>query len=118
MERYAWGDDTAFAIVYGNGRAEALRVPPPADVRETARAEDVLQQTMMHIHRARASFIPGAEVTPWAFAIARRLLVDSVRRGRRELLTPDGEPDPGASAEPGRRRPGRTGARAGGAPPA
>ena len=39
-------------------------------------------------------------MTPWAFAIARRLLVDSVRRGRREALGVEGEPDPGASHEP------------------
>jgi RNA polymerase sigma-70 factor (ECF subfamily) len=55
---------------------------------------------MLNIHRARASFIPGAEVTPWAFAIARRLLVDSLRRGKRELLSDDGEVDPGVDRGP------------------
>jgi RNA polymerase sigma-70 factor (ECF subfamily) len=54
---------------------------------------------MLHIHRARDRFIPGAEVTAWAFAIARRLLVDSVRRGRREVLGEDGAPDERPSEE-------------------
>jgi RNA polymerase sigma-70 factor (ECF subfamily) len=39
-------------------------------------------------------------VTPWAFAIARRLLIDSLRRGRREVLSDDGEVDPGADNGP------------------
>jgi RNA polymerase sigma-70 factor (ECF subfamily) len=100
MERYAAGDDAAFAAVY-DALSPRLYGFLLRQTREAARAEDILQQTLLQIHRARASFIPGAEVMPWAFAIARRLLVDSVRRGRRELLSADGEPDPGASREAG-----------------
>jgi RNA polymerase sigma-70 factor (ECF subfamily) len=100
MERYAAGDDAAYALVY-DALAPRLYGYLVRQTREAARAEDILQQTLLQIHRARSSFIPGAEVMPWAFAIARRLLVDSVRRGRRELLSPDGEPDPGPSREPG-----------------
>lgn len=99
MDRYAAGDDAAFAQVY-DALAARLYGYLVRQTREVARAEDLLQQTMLQIHRARSSFIPGAEVTPWAFAIARRLLVDSVRRGRREALGAEGEPDPGASPEP------------------
>lgn len=98
MERYAAGDDAAFALVY-DALAPRLYGYLLRQTRENARAEDILQQTLLQIHRARASFIPGAEVMPWAFAIARRLLVDSVRRGRRELLAPDGEPDAGPSRD-------------------
>ncbi len=99
MERYAAGDDAAYAAVY-DALAPRLYGYLVRQTRESARAEDILQQTLLQIHRARSSFIPGAEVMPWAFAIARRLLVDSVRRGRRELLSADGEPDPGASKDP------------------
>ncbi|HEX8794939.1 MAG TPA: RNA polymerase sigma factor [Polyangiaceae bacterium] len=99
MDRYAAGEDAAFAIVYDT-LAPRLYGYLVRQTREVARAEDLLQQTMLQIHRARSSFITGAEVTPWAFAIARRLLVDSVRRGRREALGVEGEPDPGASHEP------------------
>jgi RNA polymerase sigma-70 factor (ECF subfamily) len=99
MDRYAAGDDAAFGQVYDT-LAPRLYGYLVRQTREVARAEDLLQQTMLQIHRARSSFIAGAEVTPWAFAIARRLLVDSVRRGRREALGVEGEPDPGASAEP------------------
>jgi RNA polymerase sigma-70 factor (ECF subfamily) len=92
MDRYAEGDDASFALVY-DALAPRLYGYLVRQTRDRARAEDLLQQTMLHIHRARATFIAGAEVTPWAFAIARRLVVDSVRRGRREVLADDPEPD-------------------------
>jgi RNA polymerase sigma-70 factor (ECF subfamily) len=41
------------------------------------------------MHSARRHFSPGAEVTPWAFAIARRLLIDTLRKGGRECLVED-----------------------------
>jgi RNA polymerase sigma-70 factor (ECF subfamily) len=100
MERYAAGDDGAFATVY-DALAPRLYGFLLRQTRQSARAEDLVQQTMLRIHKARASFIPGAEVTPWAFAIARRLLVDSVRRGKREVLSDDGQADPGRSTSAG-----------------
>ena len=99
MERYAGGDDASFGAVY-DALAPRLFGYLLRQTRHRARAEDLLQQTMLHIHRARASFIPGAEVTPWAFAIARRLLIDGLRREKRELLTDDGELDPGPDKGP------------------
>jgi RNA polymerase sigma-70 factor (ECF subfamily) len=43
---------------------------------------------MLQIHRARGRFTLGGQVVPWAFAIARRLLIDMHRRGGREVLAP------------------------------
>jgi RNA polymerase sigma-70 factor, ECF subfamily len=99
MERYAAGDSAAFARVY-DALAPRLFAYLFRQTRDRARAEDLLQQTMLHIHRARDRFIPGAQVTPWAFAIARRLLVDSTRRGRREILGDGTDIDPGVAASP------------------
>jgi RNA polymerase sigma-70 factor (ECF subfamily) len=99
MERYAEGDDASFGLVY-DALAPRLYGYLLRQTRDRARAEDILQQTMLNMHRARASFIPGAEVTPWAFAIARRLLVDSLRRNKREVLSDDGELDPGPDRGP------------------
>jgi len=99
MERYAAGDGAAFAQVY-DALAPRLFGYLLRQTRDRARAEDLLQQTMLHIHRARDRFIAGAEVRPWAFAIARRLVVDEVRRGRRVVLSDDGDPDLGVSDQP------------------
>src|SRR6185436_17608736 len=57
-------------------------------------AEDVVQQTLLNIHRARGAFVPGAPLMPWAYAIARRLIVDTIRRRRRELRLVEGGPRP------------------------
>jgi RNA polymerase sigma-70 factor (ECF subfamily) len=100
MEQYAGGDDAAFARVYDT-LAPRLYGYLLRQTHDRSRAEDLLQQTMLHIHRARDRFIPGAEVTPWAFAIARRLVVDGARRGRREVLAEEGDPDEGPSLQPG-----------------
>jgi RNA polymerase sigma-70 factor (ECF subfamily) len=87
MDRYARGDDTAFGELY-DGLAPRLQSFLQRYTRDRARAEDVVQQTMLQIHRARGRFTPGAQVVPWAFAIARRLLIDMHRRGGREVLAP------------------------------
>jgi RNA polymerase sigma-70 factor (ECF subfamily) len=84
MDRYAAGDDTAFGELY-DLLAPRLYGYLLRQTREPDHAEDLVQQTLLHIHRARGSFISGAEVMPWAFAIARRLLIDGIRRARREV---------------------------------
>jgi RNA polymerase sigma-70 factor, ECF subfamily len=99
MQRYAAGDDSAFVLVY-DALAPRLFGYLLRQTRDRARAEDLIQQTMLHMHRARERFIPGAEVAPWAFAIARRLLVDGVRRGRREVLADGSAPDASESRHP------------------
>jgi RNA polymerase sigma-70 factor, ECF subfamily len=85
MSRYARGEDEAFAPLY-DAMAPRLHRYLVRQTRDQARADDLLQQTMLHVHRARGRFAPGAEVFPWAFAIARRLLIDSIRRGKHEVL--------------------------------
>jgi RNA polymerase sigma-70 factor (ECF subfamily) len=86
MERYARGEDRAFSELY-DALAPRLRRYLLRASGDPERADDLLQQTMLQIHRARGRFIAGAEVWPWAFAIARRLLIDNLRRRRNERRT-------------------------------
>ncbi|WP_394848328.1 RNA polymerase sigma factor [Pendulispora brunnea] len=88
MDRYAQGEDAAFAVVYDE-LSPRLYGYLLRQTRSRERAEDLVQQTFLRIHRARGHFMAGSAVTPWAFAIARRLLIDSVRRGRREVIGVD-----------------------------
>ena len=83
MERYARGDETAFADLY-DAIAPRLLAFLRRATRDPSAAEDLMQQTLLHMHRARGSFIPGAPVMPWARTIARRLVTDSARRRRVE----------------------------------
>jgi RNA polymerase sigma-70 factor, ECF subfamily len=86
MERYASGDDAAFAAVY-----DALSPRIFAYLRSRAghgtRAEDLLQQTFLCLHRSRGTFVKDSAVLPWALAIARRLLIDDSRRAQRSALS-------------------------------
>jgi RNA polymerase sigma-70 factor (ECF subfamily) len=85
MDRYAGGEDAAFAEVY-DAVAPRLMGYLRRKVRDPQRAEDLAQQTFMQMHRARGTFIAGSAVLPWAFAIARRLVIDEVRRSRRSVV--------------------------------
>ena len=49
-----------------------------------ASAEDLVQTCFLKLHEHRGRFTPGAAVLPYAFAIARRLLIDKIRSDRRE----------------------------------
>ena len=82
MERYAAGDDAAFEAVY-DALAGRLHAYLRRHVADPHGCDDLLQETFLRMHRARATFVTGAAVLPWAFAIARRLVLDRVRRDRR-----------------------------------
>jgi len=81
MERYARGDDAAFGDLHDVMRPRLFGFIR-RQVRDDAMAEDLVQQAFLQMHRARGQFIRGAEVVPWAFAIARHLVCDSMRRRR------------------------------------
>jgi len=83
MDRYAAGDDAAFADVY-DFLAPRLLSSLSRRTRDRVRAEDLLQRTFMHIHRARGTFIQGSDVLRWAYAISRRLSIDELRRQVRD----------------------------------
>ena len=87
MDRYAAGDNAAFEVVY-DLLAPRLCAFLTRQTRNPAIAEDLVQQTLLQMHRARGTFIRGASVTSWAFAIARRLLIDGSRKASRDGLDP------------------------------
>jgi RNA polymerase sigma-70 factor (ECF subfamily) len=89
MDRYAKGEEPAFAIVYAGLevklRSFLVRLTGAASI-----ADDLAQETFLRIHRARGSFAPGAAVVPWAYAIARNAWLDHVRAARvRSARQPD-----------------------------
>jgi len=88
MNRYADGDDAAFEPLY---ELLAPRVFAFAlhQTHDRPMAEDVLQQTFLRLHRERGHFVRGARVMPWAFAIARHLIIDGSRRRKFEVPGPN-----------------------------
>lgn len=85
MDRYARGDDEAFGEVYDTV-APRLHAFLLRQTRSRALADDLLQQTLLLIHRHRGTYATGMPVMPWAFAIARRLYIDEFRKRRTDAL--------------------------------
>jgi RNA polymerase sigma-70 factor (ECF subfamily) len=85
MDRYADGDAAAFHDLYHlvAPRLEAFFLHA---TRDRARAQDLVQQTLLQVHRARQTFVRGSDATPWIYAIGRRLLIDSHRRRKNEVF--------------------------------
>ncbi len=81
MDRYAAGESDAFAELY--------RLLYPRFLSYFTRMwgasrspEDLIQEVFLRIHRARGLFTRGAPALPWAYAIARNVLIDHSRAAR------------------------------------
>jgi RNA polymerase sigma-70 factor (ECF subfamily) len=107
MDRYATGDGAAFVELH-RLLAPRLRMFLLRLCGQPRLADDLLQDTFLRIHRARGSFVAGAAVVAWSYAIARNVYIDHGRK-RREVLAPGGDDEepvgndpaapPGASPE-------------------
>jgi RNA polymerase sigma-70 factor (ECF subfamily) len=85
MDRYALGKEESFSELY-DVLAPRLASFALRRTRDRAQAEDVVQQTFLQMHGARRHFVRGASAAAWAFAIARRILIDGHRRSGRAIL--------------------------------
>jgi DNA-directed RNA polymerase specialized sigma24 family protein len=95
MDRYADGEDAAFAEVY-DLLAPMLLGFFARQSGDSVLAEDLAQQTLLQMHAARRNYATGSDVVPWAFAIGRNVLIDARRRTRKEVLFPTAEDDAAA----------------------
>lgn len=103
MAGYQEGNAESFEELYA-ALAPSLRRTLLAQVRDAARAEDLLQETFLQIHRARHTYDPALPLEPWAFAIARHVFLMHCRKaGRRREVPLEGAaaevPSPAPSPE-------------------
>jgi RNA polymerase sigma factor (sigma-70 family) len=61
--------------------------------------DDVVQDALVALHRARHTYDPARPFVPWLYAIVQNRLVDALRVQRRRVLR---ELDPDRAPEPGR----------------
>ena len=81
MDRYACGDAQAFSTLHG-GLYPRLFAYLTRMTGSSVAASDLVQETFLRMHRARATFAPGGAVIPWAYAIARNVHLDHARAAR------------------------------------
>ncbi len=96
MVAYQDGDPMAFDSLYAEV-AGPIRGYLRALARDAARAEDLLQETFLQVHRVRRTWDRARPLKPWLYAIARNVyLMDrraAGRRGRHEAIADDELPD-------------------------
>jgi RNA polymerase sigma-70 factor (ECF subfamily) len=82
MAAYVAGDAAAFRVIFERLAPLLMR----AMLRELyvrEEANDLVQQTFLQLHRARADFDPSQKLKPWVFTIAMNLKREYFRRKKR-----------------------------------
>jgi RNA polymerase sigma-70 factor (ECF subfamily) len=85
MTRYCDGDAGAFRELYALVAPRLLGYLLKM-ARERALADDLLQQTFLKVHRARAAYVRGADPLPWIYSIAHRTFIDETRKHKRAVV--------------------------------
>ncbi|MBL4848273.1 MAG: sigma-70 family RNA polymerase sigma factor [Planctomycetes bacterium] len=99
MARYQAGDTEAFQELYRR-YAPRLQGLMRRSLFRQEEAADLVQQTFLHLHRARNDFRTGALLRPWLFTIALNLKRKHFRTVARRPASELGEIDP-AGNDPG-----------------
>ncbi len=101
MRRYvASGDRAAFEELFRR-HAPRLKGFFVRAVGDTAVAQDLVQQTFLHVHRARHDFHLGQPVKPWLYTIALNVRRELFRRrGRKPETQLDPERHPTPTVQP------------------
>jgi RNA polymerase sigma-70 factor, ECF subfamily len=88
MRDYQAGRLEAFDELYAL-LAPALRRYLLSHARDAAKADDLVQDTFLQLHRARHTYDPSYPLTPWAMAIARHVWLMDRRTQSRRPWAPD-----------------------------
>jgi RNA polymerase sigma-70 factor (ECF subfamily) len=88
MREYQSGRFEAFDEIYASV-APALRRYLLSQVRDAAKADDLVQETFLQIHRARHTYDASYPLMPWAMAIARHVFLMDRRALSRRPWAPD-----------------------------
>jgi RNA polymerase sigma-70 factor (ECF subfamily) len=82
MTAYVAGDGAAFRVIF-NRYAPLLLRTMLRDLYVREEASDLVQQTFLQLHRARADFDGDQKLKPWLFTIAMNLKREYFRRRKR-----------------------------------
>ena len=92
------GDEGAFETLIRKRLPSLRRIVAAAGPREAADRDDILQEVLIRLHRALASYRFDAPLGTWIFRIARNAALDEEKKRRRararELRAGTGDADP------------------------
>lgn len=88
MREYQSGRFEAFDEIYAS-IAPALRRYLLSQARDAAKADDLVQETFLQMHRARHTYDPSFPLMPWTMAIARHVWLMDCRTRSRRPWAPD-----------------------------
>lgn len=102
MAAYVAGEQAAFHVLFER-YAGVLFGMARRRLNSEDDARDVVQQTLLQLHRARHDYRPGASFRPWLFTIALNLVREQYRKRKRRkeqgLEGTDGPPEAAAPPE-------------------
>lgn len=105
MEQAQAGDEEAYRLLLEDVGRE-LRGYFRRRVRDGHVVEDLVQETLLTLHRARHSYDPARPFEPWLYTIARNTAASAFRRDRErarfERLAEDASPLDDAAGDAGR----------------
>ncbi|MCE9521348.1 MAG: hypothetical protein K8S25_02815, partial [Alphaproteobacteria bacterium] len=87
------GDQRSYAVFLQEA-SMFVRVIARRFHRDASTIEDVVQETLLSLHRVRHTYEPGRPVEPWVAAVARARAIDALRARKRRApfeqeLTPE-----------------------------
>lgn len=91
MARAQAGDRAAYNQLL-KAMVPAIRARVRKNIRDEVLVEDVIQETLLAIHRVRHTYDPQRPILPWVAAIASARTIDALRQhGRRQEVQDDEE---------------------------
>ena len=88
MREYQSGRFEAFDEIYAS-IAPVLRRYLLSQAKDAAKADDLIQETFLQMHRARHTYDPALPLMPWTMAIARHVWLMDRRTQSRRPWAPD-----------------------------
>ncbi len=99
MLAFAGGDEAAFDALFDRWAARLLRFLERM-VKDSAVAEELLQESFLRVHRAKARYRPDARFSTWLFTIAGNVARNELRRPFRRSPHESTERDDGGERPP------------------
>jgi RNA polymerase sigma-70 factor (ECF subfamily) len=84
MMRFAEGDQSAFVALLRKYRPQLMEFAKHM-TRNCETAEDIVQEALLRVVKARDTYRPEAKLSTWLYTIVRNLCYDELRKHRRQV---------------------------------